>query len=237
MHISVWLICLRVVDVMSDFAFYAISLRGAFLEQYGDSDPETCAYMEPKVAAFLYASVFFTAFGLFLMPLDIWVGGKGTVNLFSVIVMIATTLFEDVPQIVLVLIYMVVMQGTGATDAVAIISLIISFISVVASVVKVYRHSKKLRQQQELRGSNPKWYKFEQLFVTYEEKDKTVDEVKDKTVNEEKDKEIAKQNKEIAKQNKEIAKLQRKITKAAVRQEPAIDLDEGETGFGFGEEE
>jgi len=41
----------------------------------------------------------------------------------------------------------------------------------------------------------------------------------------------------IEKQNKEIAKLQRKITKAAVRQEPAIDLDEGETGFGFGEEE
>ena len=167
MHISVWLICLRVVDVMSDFAFYAISLRGAFLEQYGDSDPETCAYMEPKVAAFLYASVFFTAFGLFLMPLDIWVGGKGTVNLFSVIVMIATTLFEDVPQIVLVLIYMVVMQGTGATDAVAIISLIISFISVVASVVKVYRHSKKLKEK------NPsEWYKFKQLFVEEKEEEK-----------------------------------------------------------------
>merc|ERR1712166_609275 len=67
MHIHVWLMFLRVIDMMSDFGFYAISLRGEFLNVYNDGDPETNVYEEPKVAAILFASVFFTALGLFLM--------------------------------------------------------------------------------------------------------------------------------------------------------------------------
>lgn len=157
MHIHVWLICLRVVDMMSDFAFYAISLRGvtqdggAFLEQYGDGNPDTNPFKEPKVAAFLFASIFFSTLGLFLMPLDIWVVGQraagATLSLFSLVVMVAMTVFEDIPQIVLVLIYMRVMQGMKATDAVAVLSLLASMASVVFNGAAVYTHAKKLREE------------------------------------------------------------------------------------------
>lgn len=157
MHIHVWLICLRVVDMMSDFAFYAISLRGvtkdggAFLEQYGDGNPDTNPFKEPKVAAFLFASIFFSTLGLFLMPLDVWVVGQRaagtTLRLFSLLVMIAITLLEDFPQIVLVLIYMRTMRGTGATDAVAILSLLASIGSVVFNGGAVIYYAKKLREE------------------------------------------------------------------------------------------
>lgn len=151
MHIHVWLIFLRVVDMMSDFGFYAISLRGAFLEKYGDGDPETNPYEEPKVAAFLFASVFFTTLGLFLMPLDLWVLGQRSagdvLGLFSILVMIAISLFEDCPQIILVLIYMKTMKGTGATDAVAVLSLMVSIVSVLFSGGTVFTHLNKLRDQ------------------------------------------------------------------------------------------
>ena len=73
MHIHVWLVVLRVVDMMSDFGFFFISVLGIFLETFGDGDPETNPYTEPKVAAFLYAQVFVTALGILLMPLDLWV--------------------------------------------------------------------------------------------------------------------------------------------------------------------
>lgn len=152
MHIHVWLIFLRVIDMMSDFGFYAISLHGgAFLEKYGDGVPETTPYEEPAVAAFLFASVFFTTLGLFLMPLDIYVLGQRSagdvLGMFSILIMVIITLVEDCPQIILVLIYMKTMEGTGATDAVAVLSLMASVVSVLFSGGAVFIHLNKLRKQ------------------------------------------------------------------------------------------
>lgn len=152
MHIHVWLTFLRVIDIQSDFGFYFISLRGAFLEAYGDGDPETNPYTEPKVAAFLFAAVFFTALGLFLSPFDIWVMGQrtagDTLSMFSILIVISISLLEDLPQTILAGIYMTTMNAAEIPiDAVAILSFLVSAVSFLFSCSTVYTHTQKLRGQ------------------------------------------------------------------------------------------
>lgn len=152
MHIHVWLTFLRAIDIQSDFGFYFISLRGAFLEAYGDGNPDTNPYTEPKVAAFLFAAVFFTALGLFLSPFDIWVMGRRTagdmLSMFSILIVISISLLEDFPQMILVGIYLTTMNAAGIPiDVVAILSLLVSAASLLFSCGTVYTHIQKLREQ------------------------------------------------------------------------------------------
>ena len=70
--------------------------------------------------------------------------------MLSILIMVAITVLEDVPQISLVLIYMATMKGiknTGASDPVAVVSLIASFLSVLFSSGTVFTHVNKLREQ------------------------------------------------------------------------------------------
>lgn len=151
-HIHVWLTFLRAIDIQSDFGFYFISLRGAFLEAYGDGNPETNPYTEPNVAAFLFAAVFFTALGLFLSPFDIWVMGRrtagDTLSMFSILIIISISLLEDFPQMILCGIYLTTMNAAGIPiDVVAILSLLVSAASLLFSCGTVYTHVQKLREQ------------------------------------------------------------------------------------------
>ena len=141
-HAWAWLACFRVFDIQTDFGFYFISLRGAFGEAYGDGDPATCPSEEPKVAAVLYASVFFTALGLFLTPLDIWAtrarfcaGSDDAGREHTATVLGSVAFLEDLPQLVLSIIYLRTMASAGIDpDAIAIASLLASGVSLLFNI-------------------------------------------------------------------------------------------------------
>lgn len=153
-HLGAWLTALRVFDMLTDFGFYFISLHGseAFLEAYGDGDPDTTPYEEPKVAAFLYISVFCTALGLFMTPLDIWAMSQrsvgGGMGIIGVAVVLSITLFEDTPQLALASIYINTMREVDIEpDPVSILSLAASALSMLFNVATVVYYTRKLRVQ------------------------------------------------------------------------------------------
>lgn len=160
-HLGAWLTSLRVFDMLTDFGFYFISLHGseAFLEAYSDEpvlnecgQPETNPYEEPKVAAFLYISVFCTALGLFMTPLDIWAMSQrsvgGGMGIVGVAVVLSITLFEDTPQLALASIYINTMREVDIEpDPVSILSLAASALSMLFNVATVVYYARKLRVQ------------------------------------------------------------------------------------------
>lgn len=160
-HLGAWLTALRVFDMLTDFGFYFISLHGseAFLEAYSDDrvlnecgQPETNPYEEPKVAAFLFISIFCTALGLFMTPLDVWAMSQRTVGggmgIVGVAIVLSITLFEDTPQLALASIYINTMREVDIEpDPVSILSLAASALSMLFNVATVVYYTRKLRMQ------------------------------------------------------------------------------------------
>lgn len=152
-HLTAWLTSLRMFDMLTDFGFYFISLHGgAFLEAYGDGDPETTPYEEPKVAAFLFVSVFCTALGLFMTPLDVWAMSQravgGGMSIVGIAIVLSITLFEDTPQLALASMYIATMRKAGINlDAVSTLSLGASALSMLFNVATVVYYTRKLRKK------------------------------------------------------------------------------------------
>jgi hypothetical protein len=134
-HALAWLgVGLRVFDFMTDWATYAINIKGSlFAHAYGDQNNDT---EDANVQSVIAASLAFCILGSLLTPLDVWGATKRAKDtdasgVYAII--IATLALEDVPQLILNIIFIrAVKQNTElAVDAIAVLSLIASSVNIV----------------------------------------------------------------------------------------------------------
>jgi len=131
-------ITLRMLDLQTDWALFAISMQNERLER--NTDAEFAGHLRTSSATF-------SAFGSILLIPGIYIcvkrwqnvaGGTpyGKINKYNVIVIALTVLFEDFPQLVINAIYM---DNIGDdVDAISIICMVASSLSLVFACCDAY---------------------------------------------------------------------------------------------------
>lgn len=163
-HVWAWLsVGFKSFDLSTDWGFFFHSVRGATFERIyrfdGHSPSATRSYAErrhdPNVVAFQFAVMFFCTIGTMLTFFDFFgsyrrmKGAVGSDAKASFWITLSVILFEDVPQLVFVVVYLaaITQKQVGEVDAIAIVSLVASGLNILFQVFLLFKDAKASKQE------------------------------------------------------------------------------------------
>lgn len=163
-HVWAWLsVGFKSFDLSTDWGFFFHSVRGATFERVyrfdGHSPSATRSYAERRhdsnVVAFQFAVMFFCTIGTMLTFFDFFgsyrrmKGAVGSDAKASFWITLSVILFEDVPQLVFVVVYLVTItqKQVGEVDAIAIVSLAASGLNILFQVFLLFKDVKASKQE------------------------------------------------------------------------------------------